>query len=84
LGPGRTWDALPRSTGMTLDRDLVVTEFTAPVMKLEDFVRRPEWAALPMKIQLGVVHLWRTENHPPLTADDATAKHCGGYTHVRY
>ena len=70
--------------GMALDREPVVTEFTAPLIKLEDFVRRPEWAALPMQIKLAVVHLWRTENDPPLTAEDATSKHCGGSTPVGY
>ena len=64
---------------MTL-RESVVTDFTAPLIKLEDYVRRPEWAALPMQIKLAVVHLWRTENDPPRTADDAAAEHCGGST----
>ena len=61
---------------MTLDRDPVVNEFTAPLIKLEDYVRRPEWAALSIQIKLAIVHLWRTENDPPLTADDAAAQRC--------
>ena len=66
---------------MTL-KEPVVTEFTAPLIKLEDYVRRPEWAALPMRIKLAVVHLWRTENDPPRTADATAAERCGGSTHV--
>ena len=68
---------------MTL-RESVVTDFTAPLIKLEDYFRRPEWAALPMQIQLAVVHLWRTENDPPFTAEDATSEHRGSSTHVGY
>ena len=41
------------------------TEFTAPLIRLEDYVRRPEWSALPLKIKVAVVHLWRAEYDPP-------------------
>jgi hypothetical protein len=69
--------------GMTLDREPVVTEFTAPPIKLEDYVQRPEWAALPIQIKLAIVHLWRTENDPPLTADDAGTQRCGARRRAR-
>ena len=40
-------------------------EFTATPIRLEDYVRRPEWAALPLPIKVAVVHLWRAEHDPP-------------------
>ena len=37
------------------------SEFSATPIRLEDFVQRSAWAALPFTIRLAVVHLWRSE-----------------------
>jgi hypothetical protein len=47
---------------MALQRVPLLNEFTAPPIRLEDYVRRPEWASLPMQIKVAVVHLWRAEH----------------------
>jgi hypothetical protein len=33
---------------------------------LEDYVCRPEWADLPLKIKVAMIHVWRTEHEPPI------------------
>ena len=37
------------------------SEFSAPRIPFEDFVKRPEWSSLPFLIQLAVLHLRRAE-----------------------
>ena len=39
-----------------------MTEWTAPRIKFEEFVKHAEWHALPLAIRLGVVHIWQTEH----------------------
>lgn len=58
---------------MALQREPLLSEFTAPPIRLEDYVRRPEWAALPMQIKVAVVHLWRAE-HDLSTASETPAE----------
>ena len=58
---------------MALQREPLWTEFTARPIRLEDYVRRPGWASLPMQIKVAVVHLWRAE-HEQSTATEAAAE----------
>ena len=43
--------------------DEICSEFSAPRIPFEEFVKRPEWLSLPLLIQLAVLHLRRAE-HP--------------------
>ena len=54
---------------MAFQREPLLSEFTAPLIRFEDYVRRPEWASLPMQIKVAVVHVWRAEHDPPITAE---------------
>jgi hypothetical protein len=54
---------------MALQRESLLTEVTAPLIRLEEYVRRPEWASLPMQIKVSVVHLWRAEHDPPIKGE---------------
>jgi hypothetical protein len=45
------------------------SEFSATPIRLEDFVQRPAWSALPLPIQLAVIHLWRSEQDYPALED---------------
>ena len=42
----------------------VRSEFSAPRIPFEEFVKRPAWQALPFLIQLALLHLRRAEQHP--------------------
>ena len=39
------------------------SEFSAPRIPFEEFVKRPAWQALPFLIQLALLHLRRAEKH---------------------
>jgi hypothetical protein len=49
---------------MPFKREPILSEFTAPHIRLEDYVRRPEWIALPLPIKVALVNLWRSEQPP--------------------
>lgn len=42
------------------------SEFSAPRIPFEEFVKRPAWQAMPFLIQLALLHLRRAEQHPLL------------------
>jgi hypothetical protein len=45
------------------------TRSRAPVVRLDDFVRRREWADLPLHIKVAMIHVWRAENEPSTPHD---------------
>lgn len=61
---------LQRCSAMRFKHDPVRSEFTAPHIRLEDYVLRPEWIALPIPIKVALIHLWRAEQQSePLTVE---------------
>jgi hypothetical protein len=51
-----------------------ITEWTAPRIKFEDFVKRAEWHELPLAIRLGVVHIWQREQEMVAPAEHRAIK----------
>jgi hypothetical protein len=50
-----------------------LSEWSAPPMRLEDFVLTSAWQALPFSIQSAVAHIWRGEQDTvAIPADKAT------------
>ncbi len=45
--------------------DQVCSEFDAPLIPFEEFVKRPAWQGLPFVIQLALLHLQRAEREQP-------------------
>jgi hypothetical protein len=57
-------------------REPPMTEWTAPRIRIEDFIKRPEWRALPLAIQVSVIQLRRGEQE--LAAAAELARRAGG------
>ena len=51
------------------------SEFSAPRIPFEDFVKRPEWSSLPFLIQLAVLHLRRAELQSVQALSPPTEQH---------
>ena len=54
------------------------SEFSAPRIPFEEFVKRPAWQALPFLIQLALLHLRRAEQHPLLETEIETGRALSG------
>jgi hypothetical protein len=54
------------------------SEFSAPRIPFEEFVKRPAWQALPFLIQLALLHLRRAEQHPKPETDIETGRALSG------
>jgi hypothetical protein len=52
--------------------EVVPSEFWAPSIPFEEFVQRAEWASLPLRVKLAVLHLRRSELYPLPPPDDET------------
>ena len=54
------------------------SEFSAPRIPFEEFVKRPAWQALPFLIQLALLHLRRAEEHSLLETEIETGRALSG------
>ena len=58
---------------MRVEQKLHLKRSLAPLIRLEDYARRPERAALPIQIKVALLHVWRTENEPRLALESCAA-----------